>query len=616
MSNNIIINSEIETLPNELWGQISSFLDPESQRSLSNVNYNFRNITVESARVGAKFELKVFKKFIKEKANASCDLYAKEVDDLKAANQLPPGVISNQLILKYRIEKFALTDAIDHVFEDEREINSLEELKAKGCGLFHFLKASKVAFYITKYFPNIATEMKAKSPCWLSGHNMFHQVAERYALLNALLKEQNEILNNQPINEALLRAINETIYKERLLLIADGYIDAGLDVLPFVNDAVRQEILRFIIVSLRVTGSMSGLNIKKIMDFIRTVQDEDVKIDMLLKFLRLSQSQEVKRLTYDQLIRSASQAQDEYLKENILRELCIFGLLQKERNEVFKIALTIQEEDYKGAVLEALCRSGLSREERDEILKIALMMQDEGQITEVLIALCDFELSREERDEMFKIALTMQNEFLSAVVLRALCGSGLSGEERAKMFKIALEMQNNAKAVILEGLCNSELSREERREIFKIINKMKDPYKTLILAKSFDKFELFGLLQEKRSEILQIAQQMEEEFQVHIFIELYKLASSQEEKIEIFQLVEQMEVQYQSYIFVNLYQLGSSQEEKNEILNSIQEMKNEYRQVDVFAELFRSKSLSPKGARQLLLWAMGRENRHLFFNAI
>ncbi|MES2345059.1 MAG: F-box protein [Chlamydiota bacterium] len=102
MSNNI----QFKNLPNEVISNIVGFLDPQSQRCLSQTCKRFNTVIIDAVRAGAKTELKVFKNFIKEKSKASFEHYEKMGDALNKFHRLPRGVLN--FIMDYRRDQYAL----------------------------------------------------------------------------------------------------------------------------------------------------------------------------------------------------------------------------------------------------------------------------------------------------------------------------------------------------------------------------------------------------------------------------------------------------------------------------------------------------------------------------
>ncbi len=415
------------------------------------------------------------------------------------------------LIADYLMDAQDLEAAMDHVFEDDDEVRSLKNLKAKKAELFPILKASKVVSCILKYFPELVLEIKSEFPRWFSSRNMLHKVIHAQDTLNALLVERAEFLSPS------------AVYRERLQLISNGYLEVGFDILPFLDDqALQIELLLFIVICCKKNGLSSLKNSEKIIKFSSLIQDESVRVWFFIEVLRrepvfraiteriyvnvismvneavkaqffseffqLPVSEEIQEKAFRYLIIKMSEPQyDLITKISLLNALVSKPQLsQEQRDDILHIARTTENLDEKELTLTYFFGHRaqiVTHEELDEVFLILKLIEDQNIVTRLLIHFLKFLGRRLSSDERIKFVTTADDMkgWNRINILLQLYKFGSSEEERAELFEIVRGLKDKYKKEILKQLYKFELSLKERKEIFEIIKEMKDKYKAQIL---------------------------------------------------------------------------------------------------------------------------------------
>ncbi|MES2344829.1 MAG: F-box protein [Chlamydiota bacterium] len=589
---NIIIENSINDLPNELLGHIASFVDPYSQKALSQVDSRFRAATIDQAKIDAKIKLQEFKKFILEKGDASYQLYEKEVTLLCERQQLPESNKEAMLGL-YPIEqeKADLENTLENVFQDNDEICSLEDLKAKECQLFKFLTTSQIALFVIHKLPNLTSEMPSEQPRWLSGYDIMHAMMRRYATFNQLQNKLTDVRNNNPADAEQLRALNKDLYKELLILIEDGYAAAGIDFLPTFTGSKQLKILYHTVISLKIHGLWSPRNQEKIVKaicFSLNTQDDNHKFKILTRLFKLPLSQEKR----SEILQIISHLQSDYHKVRVLTKLCKLPLSQEERSEVLQIISHLQRDNHKVRVLVRLCKLPLSQEERSEILQIISHLHDDDHKFEVLLRLCKLPLSQEERSEILQIMFGIPKNPYQKNVLN-------------QIYKLLLSEENSHDP--LENILIIENSHDPLENIL-IIENRHDPLENILIIENRHE-KLAGLLNEianlsdKIAEIYyestfniknkkKIKQANEElkhlkEKRCNNIRKFKKFKLSQEERSEVLQFVHKMNCELdKAHLLKILCKPGLNSKEIQKIFIIAMTMEDSERRVVILEALF------------------------------
>jgi hypothetical protein len=208
-------------------------------------------------------ELRQFDEFIINKADASFLLHQKYLEKNQQHLQC------NFYLLSYESEKCDLQKAINYAYVN-KDITSLRQLFDKKDELFQYLTLNKVVFYITLYFPTIASEIKSNRQHWLSPSTLFLELIDVYKTIHMLKKEVEiiELQQSQNVEEtdamgAKLEDLTNKLLDEGMRLAECGYPEPLLDILPTFNDSNKLTFLMLIIDSWENMKIFSKPNIYK-----------------------------------------------------------------------------------------------------------------------------------------------------------------------------------------------------------------------------------------------------------------------------------------------------------------------------------------------------------------
>ncbi|MES2344314.1 MAG: F-box protein [Chlamydiota bacterium] len=584
-NNNIIAYDDAPGgLPLDVWEKITLFLDPASQARLMQVSQVFKELVLDTVRICRKAELSAFKNFIMFKADESCTRYEQEVDAF--ADNLPENVIGNDLILKYYIEKSDLDDVIDDVIKNDDEIGSLIQLKNKYCNLFHFLKMSKVALYITRYFPDISQEITSpEKKHFISIYKMFHELIEKHSNLHALSKDLTWIQNNpsedaeeQLANAEKAHQIHENVHKEELFLTINGYLATAFDLLPFSDDHMKIELLYLIIFSLSNNKHpLSEKPAKTIINFIDVIEDETVKFILFEAFFKLPLPQILVQNFYEKSIKIAERNSQENpaLSKQIIKLLYKLELSEKQMDHLLDILKIIPTQ--KGLIRELLdvFQHSPSQQLAKQLLNTLETKQPQESVEALLLAkIVQYFPTQEIKSKLLNMAAKMKVPY-PELILKELLKVDLSEEEKNTLLNITNKLGSGIKVSILVHFFKIDPRREVTNDIFDMLESM--PSKSILQYAAIKKIAPLTLSQENKNRLLKMIEDVEDvENKTKLLINLYGSEISEKEKTDIFNIINNLHYLDQADLFLLMLSKGQlSYENISFIFETISNKKDE-----------------------------------------